>query len=83
VAEWIKYHLGWISPPSRNYPSTSKGVYMEVHLDIDLSSMSLACARTEYALLKQKLAMKRMAFEFEMARIKARDAAEIKSLFYS
>jgi hypothetical protein len=56
---------------------------MEVHLDIDLSSMSLACARTEYALLKQKLAMKRMAFEFEMARIKARDAAEIKSLFYS
>ena len=50
---------------------------------IDFTPLSLTAARVEYALLKQKLAMKRVAFEFEMLNIKLRDALEISSLFYS
>ena len=56
---------------------------MEGEIIFDMSSLALVAARTEYAFLKQKLAMKRVAFEFEMARIKVQDAAYFEHLFGS
>jgi hypothetical protein len=52
-------------------------------IELDATPFTLAASRMELALLRQKLAMKRMAFEFEIRLIKARDEAEIANLFYS
>lgn len=56
---------------------------MEVHLDIDLSPVSLACARFELQLMRQKLAIKRMAFIFELELMKKLHAAYLEDIFYS